>query len=314
VILIGMSTLFVSNSKAQAEIEKANRQVENGRFALSMLAADLRNAGYYGEFDPTVLAAPSAMPDPCTLTVTALKLALPLPVQGVDNASASSLGCLTDVRAGTDIVVVRHAHTCVAGASDCEPLSAGGPYFQASLCNNPSELDSGDVQDYFALDTDSTLMQRHRRDCSQTAGTGTLAAIRRFDTRIYFIANNDSDGDGIPTLKRADIVSGAAGLAVTIVPLVEGIDNLQIEYGIDSNTDGTADSYTAAPASVAAWRDVMTVKLNLLARSLDPTVGYTDTKTYNLAGTTVGPLNDHFKRHVFQAMVDLPNPRGRRMP
>lgn len=320
VILAGMSTLFVSNSKAQGEIEKANRQVENGRFALSLLAADLRNAGYYAEFDPTVLAQPSALPDPCTLTVAPLKLGLPLPVQGVDNAGSASLGCLTDLKAGTDIIVVRHTRTCIVDASSCDPASAGGPYFQASLCNNPTELDSGDVADYYALDIDTALMQRHRRDCSQTPGSGTLAAVRRYDTHIYYIANNDNSGDGIPTLKRAEISSNAAGLVATIVPLVEGIDNLQLEYGVDTSGDGTPDSYTPAPSTVANWTSVMTVKVNLLARNLEATPTYLDDKTYNLgrdasgAIVTVGPLNDHFKRHVFQAVVDLPNPRGRRLP
>ena len=119
-ILAGMTTLFVSNSKAQTEIEKANRQVENGRYAVSLLAGDLRNAGYYGEFDPTELATPAPLPDPCALTIAALKDGLPLHVQGYDNAAASVLSCLTDVKAGTDVLVLRHARTCVAGAANCD--------------------------------------------------------------------------------------------------------------------------------------------------------------------------------------------------
>ena len=67
----------------------------------------------------------------------------------------------------------------------------------------------------------------------------------QFRTHIYFIANNDKPGDGIPTLKRAELGPGA----FTIVPLVEGVENLQLEYGLDTAvpTTGTPAVYTADP-------------------------------------------------------------------
>ncbi|MFT5643530.1 MAG: type IV pilus assembly protein PilW, partial [Janthinobacterium sp.] len=91
-IFAGMTTLLVNNSKAQGEIEKANRQIENGRYAVQLLTGDLRHAGYYGQFDPTVLTLPDALPDPCATTLSELKAALPLHVQGSDNSN--NLSCL----------------------------------------------------------------------------------------------------------------------------------------------------------------------------------------------------------------------------
>jgi type IV pilus assembly protein PilW len=323
-ILAGMTTLFVNTSKAQGEIEKANRQIENGRYAVSMLSDDLRNAGYYGEFDPTVLAVPAALPDPCLLTVAALKDALPLHVQGIDNAAAGALGCLSDLRAGTDIVVLRHTRTCVAGDSSCDPVSAGGPFLQASLCSNPTELESGNSADQYALGVDTSTLDRHKRDCTQVPGSGTLAPVRRFQTNIYFVANNDNPNDGIPTLKRGELGVSGGVLRITIVPLVEGIDNLQLEYGIDTNDDGVPDLFSSDPASANGcatpacvpqnWRNVVSVKLNVLARNLMPTTGFTDSKKYVLGNVTVTPTGDHYKRHVFQTMVNLPNPAGRKLP
>jgi type IV pilus assembly protein PilW len=324
-ILAGMTTLFVNNTRAQGEIDKANRQIENGRFAVSLMSGDLRNAGFYGEFDPTRLATPAVLPDPCALTVAALKEALPLHVQGVDNVTAASApGCIDDVRAGTDVLVLRHTRTCVAGDSNCEPTSAGGPFFQASLCNNPSELDSGEVNDHYALALTTAGMTRHKRDCDQSAGSGTLAPVRVYETHIYFIANNDNSGDGIPTLKRAELGSAGGAISMTIVPLVEGIENLQVEYGIDSSGDAVSDLFAADPGTAAGcasagcapghWRNTVAVKLHLLARNLEPSQGYTDTKSYQLGANSVAAAGDHYKRHVFQAMVNLPNPAGRKLP
>lgn len=323
-ILAGMTTLFVNNSRAQAEIEKANRQVENGRFAIQTLTADLRNAGFYGEFDPTVLATPADMPNPCAVTVAALKGALPLPVQGIDDAAAGALDCLPDLVAGSDVIVVRRTATCVAGTAGCAPVSDGGPFFQASLCTAATELGSGDSADFYGLDITTATLDRRQRNCT------TTAVIRRYLTHIYYIAANDRDGDGKPTLKRAELGVAGTELSITEVPLVNGIENLQIEYGLDTGADGVADLFTASPGTAggcvdaacaaANWRNVVSVKLNLLARNLEATAGFEDDKRYVLgldaAGEEVidGPHGDAYKRHVFQSLVALPNPAGRKTP
>jgi type IV pilus assembly protein PilW len=322
-ILGGLSAMFVKNTRTQGEIEKANRQVENGRFALDLLVTDLRNAGYYAELDPTGLDNPAALPPPCATSVAELKAGLKLPVQGLDN-DADGLSCLSDVRPGTDVLVVRRTSTCVADAPGCDPLSAGGPYFQASLCNNATELDASDHGKWFALDTLSTAMDRHQRDCTSAPGSGKPAAIRRYLTHIYYIANNNKAGDGIPTLKRVDLASDGGVITPVTVPLAEGIENLQLEYGIDlapASGDGVADQYSAAPDTVAHWMTVVAVKVNLLARNASPSQDYVDGKTYTLGLNADGtPHNvtpgtsDHYKRHLFQSLVALPNPAGRRLP
>lgn len=320
-ILAGMSTLFVNNTRAQGEIEKANRQVENGRFAVQTLSSDLRNAGFYGEFDPTVLDSPAALPDPCAVTITAVRSALPLPVQGIDNATGA-YDCLPGLRADTDVIVVRRTATCVAGAAGCEPLAAGGPFFQAALCANLTQLGSGSTADYYALDTTAAPLDRLQRDCT------TAAAIRRYLTHVYYLADNDRDGDGIPTLKRAELGADGAVLGYSTVALVNGIDDLQFEYGLDTSADGVADRFAANPATgcadaacaVANWRQVVSVKLSLLSRNIETTQGYTDAMQYKLGRDAdgeeivVGPKGDGFKRHVFQSQVALPNLAGRRTP
>lgn len=333
VILASLSTLFVKNMRTQDEIEKSSRQIENGRFAIDQITADLRNAGYYAEFDPTVLPAPAALPAPCDSSLAGLRAGLALPVQGGDN-SAAAFDCLLDVRANTDILVVRRASTCAIGEAGCDPVTAGIPYFQASLCNNPSELDSSNPADFYRLDTDTTNLTRHKRDCTQVAGSGTPAATRRYLTHIYYVANNDKPGDGIPTLKRAELgldSSGATGWSV--VPLAQGIENLQLEYGLDTapaGGDGAADQYSANPASwngctqdacaVANWRSAVAVKLNLLARNTQQSAGHTDTKQYVLGhdangnDVNIAATGDAYRRHVFQSLVTLPNPAGRRIP
>lgn len=59
-------------------------------------------------------------------------------------------------------------------------------------------------------------------------------------------------------------------------------------------------------------RDVVAVKLYVLARSRETASGHTDTKTYTLGSTTLGPFNDGFNRHVFTTTLRLTNVSARR--
>lgn len=302
-ILAGMVTLFVRNSRTQTDVERANRQIENGRYAIALISTDLRNAGYYGEFDPTPLADPPGVPDPCAPTLPALRAALPLHIQGYA-ASETRPSCLSDVKPGTAVLVVRHTRSCISGNPDCDADGIQGPLFQASLCDNLSELGSGDPSNFYALDTATAGLTRHQRDCSPAAGTGTLAVTRRFMTHMYYVANNDKAGDGIATLKRAELRLVGGQLQFVSVPLVEGIDDMELAYGIDTNGDGAVDLYTATPGGAAGcaqsdcaarnWRNVLTVRVSVLARNLDN-----------------GGSN---KRHPFQSTVLMPNPAGRKQP
>jgi type IV pilus assembly protein PilW len=320
-VLISLVTAFANSSRTRDEIERAAQQIENGRYAMQVLSTDLKLAGYWAEFSLSTanIGLPASKPDPCFTAVTDLNTnkVFTMHIQGYDQGA--TLACLADVKANTDIVVVRRASTCVRGATDC-PAVTSTAYFQASLCNGATELASATTTNQFRLDSDTTALNRTKKDCT------TVADMRQFITRIYFIANNDNAGDGVPTLKRAELSAGVFG----IVSIAPGIDNMQMEYGIDTNGDGVPDdlkadpdTYNACAGGTAAcvvtnWSNVMTVKINLLARNTSASASYSDSKTYNLGlkadGTanTVGPFSDPYKRHVYQAEVRLTNAAGRR--
>jgi type IV pilus assembly protein PilW len=322
-VIVGMTMLFVNSRQAQGEIEKANRQIESGRFAMQLMTDDVRHAGFYGEFDPSNLVA-GALPDPCSTTLADLRAALPYPIQGYDNGgslSGTCSGILTDLKANTDILVLRRTSTSVSNAtcasddSGCEVQIAGAPYFQASLCS----LELQQVATRYALDSDTTNLTLHQNDCTSTFA-GTTAVLRRYITHIYYVANNHIGSDGIPTLKRAELGAGSGGLSFTVVPLVEGIDNLQIEYGMgDVATPTTVTDYNAARAD-AEWPRVVAVKIHLLARNTIQSPGFIDTKSYVLGRKADQTENrtyatrDAYKRHVFQGVIGLDNPAARLEP
>lgn len=314
-ILAGVTTVFVNNNRTRNEVEKFSRQIENGRYAMQMLTDDIGIAGYLGEYvPPTSAPTLAAVPDPCATAIADLANNMVLHVQGYHNASGG-LTCIADVKAGTDVLVVRRVATCRAANpadANCDAPAAGNPYFQVSGCITDPAPAGQTTSPYYLLDTNTANLTLRKVGC--TSGN---ASIRRYRTHIYFIANNDNAGDGIPTLKRAEL--GAGGF--TIVPLVEGIENLQLQYGIDTNADGIPEAYTADPGSyngcagnacVVNWWNSTSIQVSLLARNETTSGGYNDVKTYTLAGTTYGPYNDSYRRHAYTATAMLANPVGRR--
>lgn len=315
-VLAAVSAVFISTSNTRNEMQRAGQQIENGRYAMQLLTEDLRQAGFYGEFDPALLDTPTTMPDPCSTDTALIKAAIPLHIQGYD-LGASAPACLSDVKTNTDIIVLSRVSGCIAGDTGCEAQDTDYLYFQTTLCNteliaNPSTIN------HFVISDNNADFILTKRNCTSKAD------LRKYITRIYFIANNNIAGDGIPTLKRAELTA----TNMTIVPLVEGIEDMQFSYGLDTvGADGVPDVYTAKPetyngcagaACVENWRNTMTVSITLLSKSTEKTPNYKDTKTYILgknaanAEQSLGPFNDQYKRHVYESLVRINNPAGRR--
>jgi type IV pilus assembly protein PilW len=308
-VLFALVTLFVNNSRMRREVDQASQQIENGRYALDLLRDDLHLAGYYGDVAPqqgfTVAAA--TIPNVCATSVADLQfvappaaLQWPVPVFGIaggDTVPACVAAATGGQKAGTDILVVRRTSSIPTTGA----LTATKFYVQATGCKTELEQHKD-----FAVDVGANAgtFARTKKGCA-VAGD-----IYAFETRIYYVSN-----EAIPALRLLTI----SGTSSTNEPLVEGIDDLRIEYGRDNvGNDGTADDFrkclsTADPCVAADWANMVAVRVNLLARNIAGSVGYADTKTYTLgAGIDVGPFNDPFKRHAYAAVVRLMNPAGRR--
>jgi type II secretory pathway pseudopilin PulG len=147
-ILAALVSVFTNMSRATNEMAKTNGLIENGRFAIQLLQDDLVHAGYWGgyvpQFDNFIYTgipgdAPSAVPDPCaaysTWDSTYRNNVLGTAVQAYDALPAGA-GCLAPLaqRANTDVLVIRHAETCVPGVGKCAAAVAGRLYLQVPFC------------------------------------------------------------------------------------------------------------------------------------------------------------------------------------
>ena len=355
-LLAGLSLIFVNSSNASRELQKTAQQIENGRYAIDVISTDLRLAGFYGHLhDLNSIPAPATVPpDPCEATSEVeLKKAMWYPVQGYRGvihgsspasdtaASGLSTACAAiltsaNLKKGSDVLVVRRADTNVLLATDTPDQDVF--YIQSS--SNQADIQIGRSTATMAIGTDHNARGAISIiSLSNLNPTPPASPIRKYKVHIYFVApcSSGSDtaagvtgvckagDDTIPTLKRLELDTVGN---MKIVPLVEGIDYLKVEYGIDnlpatvspatgSIGDGTVDDYTEAPAD---WKTVVSAKVYLLARNTEQTTGFTDIKTYKLGVAAADNFtvpaatgtNARFKRHVYTAAVQLVNTAGRR--
>jgi len=306
-LVTGLVTLVGNSNQNFQELTRTSQQLENGRYAWQVLRDEMRLAGFYGE----LFAIPdpgAALPDPCAVNDVATQTAgLPFPLQGYDAPAATPLSCIAaaDFSTGTDVLVVRRASTDTtqrAGLLHIQSTPRG--YTLAAL---------PDADDPEAPALDSVFNQTWLayNPANPISATNFPPPIRPYFVYIYFISPYSTTADdGIPTLKRVEV--GAA--ATSVVSLVEGVENMQVAYGLDTNDDGSPDSYVTdtTAMTVTDWSNVVAAQVHLLMRNLEPTAGYNDTKTYDLGGTLVEEPGDSYKRHVYTAAVRLTNPAGRR--
>ncbi len=319
VVLAALTSFFVSTSASRHEIERTSRQIENGRFAIDMIRTGLHHAGFFAELQkPPVPPLPQTppvdwtAPDPCLTTVASLGFAksplnVPVPVFGYDKDNSLIPSCISDRKPGTDVLVVRRFNTEPVPVGQAQPNHV---YFQPSRCATDSTTDPW----FFDLGAMAGTFNLRKVDC------GTLSDIYRYRVEIYYVRNCSvttfagiCTSDNIPTLVRLELDEGI----MRPVPLVEGIHDMRVAYGIDQDNNGSPDVFvrcdSTAPCTPGNWAQVTAVRVHVLAVNMEPTVGYNDTKTYDMGSgvpQVLGPFNDMYKRHVYAALVTLPNRAG----
>lgn len=149
------------------------------------------------------------------------------------------------------------------------------------------------------------------------ADTATMTPRKR----VIYVASCNVCGtpDGIPTLKEISItVVGGVATVPDPVALALGVEDLHVEYGVDTDAAGAAgygvvNTYLDPSAvALADWPNVLALRAFVLVRDLAVTSGHRDTNSYVLGSRAVAAQNDSFRRRVFSSTAVLSNVIGRR--
>jgi type IV pilus assembly protein PilW len=293
-LLAGVLSIMINSKKTYNTQSDVNRLQENARYALEFMARDIRMNGYFG--------CSGNIPEPpadYTLQAT----------NGANGASDSLR--ISSVDTVADHWIVRQT---VANAT---PLTNGRTTFtNINLAGHLATGDSVIVSDCLGLEvhtrvtvngTTLTLNEGLSRDFDN--GTQTAAAeMRRLVSYTYRISGLDEAGneDGsanpfVRALFRGNEV------------VVEGVENMQLRYGIDTDTPEDLIPNRYVTANNINNLPVNSLRITLLMTTIEqrPDVDL-NTDTFVLDpddhGTTAfDPVDDHRRRRVFSMTVQPRN-------
>ena len=122
------------------------------------------------------------------------------------------------------------------------------------------------------------------------SGIGADSELWEYVPQVLFLRNYSvASGDGVPALCRKRQGRSSNRMAPTQC-LVEGIENLQLEFGIDDDGDMQPDRFETAPDATELGAAVA-ARIYLLVRSVHRVPGYVDDRSYTLGQTRVQPVS-----------------------
>ena len=283
--------VFIQNNRSATQDEEIARAMENGRYVVRTISREIAMSGFWGKFlditntteDASVTVAVDCGDgvNPWAMDLTAMQFLSNVTAV----TTAARFNCLpsANVVVGTDILSVKRV-------ADSDTLDA----------------DLRVDQMYMRTNTVAAVMYLGGAAGTPPAMIGTVTNWA-YLPRIYFLRDYSfTVGDGIPSLCRG-FLDNSSPPAMTTECLVEGVENLQIEYGVDNDGDAIADYYTAIPTAIELF-DSVAVRVYVLVRSLNQIPNYTNDKAYNLGALNIAAANDGFFRRVFSTTVILRNP------
>ncbi len=292
VLSFGAMNLLLHSKRSYLQAEELARLQENGRHALRYLSYELTMAGYLASRLPGTSIGSAESGTACFdyLMVTARPLEH---INDVTSTGHSGSGgqalpadCLLAGRhlAGTDLLLTRRTQS--------SPVVSTGEQFG-----------SIDAQAIYLRAASAYEIPRMQRGGDGVPAQGELW---EYVPQLLFLRNYSvTRGDGVPTLCRKRLGRSSNRMAPTEC-LIEGIENLQLEFGIDENGDQLVDRFEVAPAP-AQLSTAVAVRIYLLVRSVRPVAGHIDDRSYMLGSTRVPPAHDAHYRRLMQTTVLLRN-------
>jgi len=316
ILTAGLVQVYTGNKQTYRIQESLSRVQENGRFALDFITRDVRSAGFLGCAGTTTKITNTLN------NASGFDWSFGQIIEGFEATSSSAwdrdpvatAGIVSPFLPARDVLTIRRS---LGNPVEVAAHPGGNPPGSADIqVNPPHGLEQFDV--VMVTDcTDSAIFQITNINTSgasqnivhQTGGGSTpgnaiqalgkdytgAGEIVQLMTSTYYVGTGVS---GRPALFRKD---GAAAAQ----ELVEGVEDMQVLYGIDTDSNRTPNRYVTAD-NVTDWGDVVSAEVRLLLQTLDDYLAPQANQQYTFNGvTSVSP--DLRLRRTFTNTISIRN-------
>lgn len=251
---------------------------ENGRFAINYLTKEARMAGFIGCPDPASPDFENTLSSPASGANDFPRFDAIRPIVVATYNKYPLLAA--SARADSDVLIIQR------GSTSAMPLGDGGLAGQvvtvdantAGVVNNDILLISNCARGNAflatgiagnAITTSTTLPQAYQEK---------TAAVMALESTVYFVKDsgrkvgNKTDGKPIYSLWMRTRGAGSGGAISDAVELVEGVEAMQVQFGINTDNDPNRTADTYVPISAGAftnWDQVVSIRISLLMQGVD---------------------------------------------
>lgn len=322
-LIAGIGHLFLTANRTYMLQDELSRIQENARFAIDLIARDIRMAGSTGcplsadlanavftntdnrtwmaHFDKGILGVPVANHS----RVDSNAISESVVIHRIDLESGLNV---VSHNTGTARMTLSEPHSfnqgdlLVAVRSDCQGVSvfSAGANTTGSTVSHES-ASSGNLYNCTSQLGGNYNCLTSAADARDESHTGS--EVFPLSSVVYYLR----DSNGVPNLYRRFAGETASGAINSAEALLEGVEDLSLRYGYDTDADGIANQYrTASDIGLFSldWQNVTSVRMELLVRSFQEV---TDTpQSYFFAGNRITPT-DNFLRRSFVFTMELRN-------
>lgn len=313
VLLSGIVQIFGSSRQSYKMSEALTYLQEGGRFAIELITKDLRRTGFWGAngqvmldtVNPNIQGTTGFIPvtsanyDKCSSADTSWARLIEQRVFAIDDSRGGYAGCIPSTGAGGyirgDVLAMRYANPTPATAFDANRL-----YVRSTI--KSGWLFAGSAEG----NASNTI----------PATDNLPTETRQLIANAYYIGDsgNTCNGDKIPALYR---ISLDASSRPEIQKIFEGVEQLQVQVGWDSDGDRIADRYDDADkvADEVPWtwdglfpftNKIVSARVWVLVRQECADPHYSNDKTYLMGDQKYIPA-DNFRRQLYTTTIRFRN-------
>ncbi len=301
-LMIGAVQVYNQSRQAFTINESIARVQETAQFAMDTVEADLRMASNWGMQSRGIAiegrsllgnANPDGLNAPAQCGAD-WALDLNRPVDGSNNAYA--LACAANgtggAQANSDVVTTRRATVAPTG-----------------LTGAPGRLQ---IQ--------TTRIQGALFDTGVMPAGFSVATSETHDLLVnsYYVSASSDLIPGVPTLRRKSLVLQGGASAIVDQEVAPGVENLQLQFGVDVDDDNTVDRYvnpgnailTPGVAGFIPGARVISARIWLVVRGISIENGIQDNVNYAPGDVALGTYNDSLRRMQVSKTILLRNARS----
>jgi type IV pilus assembly protein PilW len=334
ILILAIGYIYVGGSRVFRQLEATSRLQESARYVMERIGHDLRMTGFAG----------------CAYTTTANVLnnsndwqndlfgmplmgyaegnpAIPAQIAGQMLRGDVLIALLADN--SKEYIIASHNpasaqfqltanHDIKQGqilvATDCSHAAV----FQMTNVNNNNTIKTVNHNTGTGSPGNCTKGFGLPVNCASTNGTAYTfspgSRLYRLSASAYYIQNNTS---GEPALYRQKLGLSSPDAALTAEEVVEGVENMKITYGVDTDAtpDGAVNSYVSADqvstvtpgaSDSEHWSRVLSVNISLLMTTRNDEQIASEPQTYTFNGTSA-VASDKRLYKVFNTTIAIRN-------